>query len=130
MEEKKYVIKPEISVELTKEDIDDIMDTAMMGVTYWCDEAEVSEYLGEWASENIALGGTIRFHDAESDDAWDLDLEKFMNGFKLWIEKGYAHDGVIVDGDGSAKAIDCGCIDTLDADCIVQLGLFGELVYG
>lgn len=50
---KKYEIKAEIRVELTQEDIDDIMVGALEGgITYWCSEAspEGGEYLGEYAS--------------------------------------------------------------------------------
>lgn len=46
---KKYEIKAEIRVELTQEDIDDIMVGALEGgITYWCSEAspEGGEYLG------------------------------------------------------------------------------------
>lgn len=51
---KKFEVKVEIRVELTQQDIDDIMVAALEGgINYWCDEAAVEggEYLGKYASD-------------------------------------------------------------------------------
>lgn len=124
--EKVFTVRPEIEVRLTQQDIDDIMVAALEGgINYWCREAEVVEEkrCGDWGHEQIARGGALILHDAESSDKWELTLEKFLNGVKLYFELG-CH--VVVED----NAIDAGDIDANDADCIVQLALFGEVVYG
>lgn len=113
---------------LTEENIDDIMCTALEGgINYWCYEAEVvGNYLGDYASEQIARGGTLKLYDAESDDIWELDLKKLLDGFKLWIENGEDEYGALK-SDGS---VDCGEIDAAMADMIIQYALFNEIVFG
>ena len=90
-----YEIPVSLTVKLTEEDIDDIMVGALEGgINYWCDEAEVIEEkrVADWGHEQIARGGCLILHDAESDDKWELNLEKFINGVKLWIENGDAFE--------------------------------------
>lgn len=120
-------VHAEIFVKLTQEDVDDIMAGALEGgINYWCCVAEViGEYLGEYASEQISRGGKLRLHDAESDDVWELDLEKFTNGVRLWIENGDDRYGAVSDG-----KIDPCEVDGEMADLIVQYALFGEVVFG
>lgn len=117
-----------IEVELKKEDIDDIMCCALEGgINYWCNEAEVveGEYYGEFASEQISNGGSLRIYDMEEDKTYLLDLEKFIEGFKIWISKGYDRYGAV-----SGKEVDCCQIDAECADGIVQCALFGDIIYG
>ena len=125
MDEKKFTVRPQIEVNLTQQDIDDIMVTALGGgINYWCREAEVvGKYLGEYASDQISRGGSLILHDSESNDKWELTLEKFLNGVKLYFE------------DGCHVQVEDNCIDTFDidagdADCIVQFALFGKVVFG
>ena len=123
-----FFVKPEITIELTQEDVDDIMATALEGgITYWCDEAEVvgEKYLGDWASDQISRGGSLLLHDNEEDEKYLLNLTKFLNGFKLWVEGGYDQYGAIEKG-----KVDCGVIDAIAADQIVQLALFNDVIFG
>lgn len=124
-ESRKFDIVAEIKVNLTQQDIDDIMVTALEGgINYWCRKAKVvGEYLGECASEQISRGGTLVLYDAESSDKWELTLEKFLNGVKMYFEQG-CHVQV------EDNAIDAGDIDAGDADCIIQFALFGKEVFG
>ena len=128
MSEKKFEVVAEIRARLTQEDIDDIMVGALEGgINYWCREAEVvGEYLGEYASEQISRGGALTLYDAESSDKWTLDLEKFLNGVKLWLQNGDDRYDAL-QGDGT---LDTGEIDGEMADMIVQYALFGEVVFG
>lgn len=127
MAEKTFTIPVKMQIILTEEDIDDIMCAALEGgVNYWVGAAEVIEpYFGMYASEQIARGGTLLLHDAESDDRWYLTLEKFLEGVKLWYTSGMA--GNAVRGDGTVDTYE---IDGDGADAIVQLALFGEIVFG
>ena len=125
MSEKKFTVRAQIEVNLSQQDIDDIMVTALEGgITYWCKKAVVvGEYLGECASDQISRGGTLALHDAETTDIWMLNLESFLNGVKLYFE------------DGCHVQVEDGCIDTCDidandADCIIQFALFGEVMFG
>lgn len=125
MSKKRFTVRPQIEVNLTQQDIDDIMVTALEGgINYWCRKAEVlGEYLGETASDQISRGGILILHDAESAQTWELTLGKFLNGVKLYFEQG-CHVQV------EDNAIEIGDIDAGDADCIVQFALFGEAVFG
>lgn len=125
MNEKKYTVRPEIEVNLSQQDIDDIMAVALDGgICYWCRKAEVvGEYLGEYASDQISRGGALILHDAESAQTWELTLEKFLKGVKLYFEQG-CHVNV------EDNAIDTCDIDANDADCIIQFAVFGEVVFG
>lgn len=124
---KHFPITAQVTVDLTQQDIDDIMVGALEGgITYWCSEAEVvGEYLGKYGSDQISRNGKLILHDAESDDTWELTLEKFLQGFKMYLE----HSGAmcLLNGDG---AVDTGLIDGDAADSIVQYALFGDLVFG
>ena len=116
-----------INFKLTEEDIDDIMDAALYGINYWCSEAEiVGERLGYYASEQISRGGALKLYDVESDDVWELTLEKFLKGFKLWVANGDDEYGAL-QSDGT---VDTGEIDSAMADMIIQYALFDEIVFG
>ena len=125
MEREKFTVRPQIEVNLTRRSIDDIMGTALDGgITCWCRGVKVvGEYLGRYASDQISRGGSLILYDAESSDEWELTLEKFLNGVKLYFE------------DGCHVRVEDGCIDasdmdSVDADCIIQFALFGEMRFG
>lgn len=115
-----------INFVVSDEDIDDIMSAALDGgVTYWCGRAEVvGEYLGEYASEQISRGGALKLHDIEGDGVFELTLDKFLVGLRLWIENERAFELT------SAGRLDVGQIDAVAADTIVQYALFNDIVYG
>ena len=129
MDKNKDEVKAEINVILTKEDIDDIMCSALEGgICYWASKAEVVEEkrCGDWGHEQIARGGALILHDAESSDKWELNLEKFLNGVKLWLQNGDDWYGAL-QCDGT---LDTGEIDADMADMIIQYASFGEVVFG
>lgn len=124
--EKVHEVKAELHFKVTQQDIDDIMVSVLEGgINYWCRKAEVvgGKYLGEYASDQISRGGSLMLYDIESSDKWELTLEKFLAGLKMYVENGGA--GCVWD-----EAIDTGEIDGYAADNIVQYALFGELVFG
>lgn len=113
---------------LTVEDIDDITVCALEGgINYWADAADVIESLrvASWGHEQIARGGVLMIHDQEEDMSHELTLEKFLTGFKLWVEQGLDHYNAVC-----GKTVDCCEIDASCADNIIQLALFGEVLYG
>ena len=125
MSKKRFTVRPQIEVNLTQQDIDDIMVTALEGgINYWCRKVKVNgKYLGEYASDQISRGGMLTLYDAESAQTWELTLGKFLNGVKLYFEQG-CHVQV------EDNAIDTCDIDAGDADCIIQLAIFEEVVFG
>ena len=131
--EKKFEICIKTTVYLTQQDIDDIMLSAFEGgINYWCWRVVVQgDYLGEYDSEQISRGGKLAvwidepFEDDKT--CYMLDRDKFLAGFKLWLEKGGdSYDAI----DYSDGFVDCGQIDATCADEIIQYALFGEVVFG
>lgn len=112
---------------VSDEDIDDIMSAALDGgITYWCGRAKVvGEYLGEYASEQISRGGVLKLYDIEEPKAvYELTLDKFLVGLRLWIENERAFQLT------EAGRLDVGQIDAAAADTIIQYALFCDIVYG
>lgn len=121
-----HSLKISFSVDITQEDIDDIMCSALEGgICYWCFKAEVAgEYLGTYASEQISSGGTLILHDRESKEQYELTLDKFMNGLRLFLEGGHS-DLINIKN----NSIDPGDFDGDCADRIIQFALFGDTVF-
>lgn len=127
MSDKKFPVHVSYDVVLTSENTDDIVCTALEGgINYWCFRCEViGEYLGEWAHEQIARGGALRLYDSEEDKTYILTLEKFLSGFKMWLEYGDDLYGAV-----SKVGVDTTEIDACMADLIIQYALFGDVVFG
>ena len=123
------------NVHLTVEDIDDIVCTALEGgINYWACSAEVPAdcRVADWGHEQIARGGKLLIHVDEPFDEYDtevyeLNLENFLNGFKIWMNRGGFCSEILENCSGD---LDVSCIDADDADSIIQYALFGELVFG
>lgn len=123
-----YTVEINKKYTVTSQDVDDIMVTALEGgIGYWCRKATVvGDYLGEYASEQISRGGSLILYDAESNDHWELDLEKLLNGIQKTIEDGWFDDcDWYIDGE-----LDCCQIDGEIADTIVQFALFDDIIFG
>lgn len=120
-----------LNVRVTRQDVDDILVSALEGgINGWCRKAEVVEdtYYGEWASEQVSRGGSLRLYDKIEPSRLILTLEDFLYGLQLW-----AHDCApeyCFRKPGSVWFLECGMIDAIQADIIVQMAVFGELVYG
>ena len=115
-----------ITFVVSDEDIDDIMSAALDGgIIYWCGRAEVvGEYLSQYASEQISRGGALKLHDIEGDGVFELTLDKFLVGLRLWIENERAFELT------KAGRLDIGQIDAAAADLIIQYALFNDIMYG
>lgn len=129
MENKEFYIDIAKTVKVTAQDIDDIVATAFEGgINYWCGSARVvGDYLGEYASEQISRGGEVILTDFEDEEEeYTLTRSKLLKGIKLAIDRDYYSDYEWVYGD----ELDPCQIDAEVADTIIQLALFGEIVYG
>ncbi len=118
-----------INLEITGRDIDDIMATALEGgITYWCTRVKVKgEYLGEYASEQISRGGTLKIYDSEGEAVYELTSENFTRGLEKYL-KNPTYETLYIE-DGKYK-VDVGSIDACAADSIIQYALFDEIIYG
>lgn len=137
MDESKKVVRVltvSYPTRVTVEDIDDIMVSALEGgINYWCDCAEVIEEkrVADWGNEQIARGGMLRMHviepyDGKGTEWYELTLQKFLFGLRTWLE----FNPDVLEFKGNMYCIDCGKVDAIRADHIVQNALFGEVVYG
>lgn len=128
-------LRIEIGVDISDQDIDDIVATALEGgINYWCNYAEIGEkeYFGSYASDQISRGGTLKLYvdePYEDTDMYVLTLERMMHGIERYLtypNRPYE----IIANDAGRKVIDCENVDAVVADLIVQLALFDEIVYG
>ena len=121
-------------VEITVQDIDDIMSTALEGgITYWCCEAYPYGYNDgkqwpegvDYTSQCLSRGYDIALVDAEEDDENDIPVEYILTvsamirGIQMFCDIHHKHYNIIRED-----------YDASDADCMLQYALFGKLVYG
>lgn len=143
MEEKKCEIVAKVSAvqeyELTDEDIEDIMVTALDGgIGYWaCLDNTTSEfadqgdeYVETHAAKILMRGGTLCFIDDEewrdgNEVRYELTMDKLLLGIRKYIEEYNRYDAF-----GAHGEIDLCELDAMEADLIIQLAVFGEVVYG
>lgn len=107
----------ESKIEVTQEQIDDIMVTALEGgITYWCDEARIASSSNvddlDYLSQEISNGGVLELHDAEEDKWHRLDLNMVLRAL------------------GKQRQFDFEQYDALDVDNVIQQAIFGEVIYG
>lgn len=88
----------------------------------------VGEYLGEYASDQISRGGELILYDMETELTYTLTKEKILDGIKKYIAEGNVT--CITRSYEGNLSIDCCLVDGTAADCIVQLAVFGEIIYG
>jgi len=115
-------------LEISNQDIDDLMVAALEGgINYWCERVkiiEVNEKLhgnGEIiASDVISRGGKLKLFDAESEEEWELDREKFIKGLEKTMEWGdfYSVQHLMDSHDAET------------ADVLIQYALFDEITFG
>lgn len=123
---------------ITNEDIDNIMSSALDWISYWCDRVEVvGDYLGEYASEQISMGGELRFYPIEAitdndPEYFSLNREKLIKGICAWfdtVDDDARFEVINIDFTSYLLSLDTGYIDGPRADLIIQLALFGEDVF-
>lgn len=127
---------------LTAQHAADIMTNAIeaghYGIGYWCGEvdydnedlfAEIRDRMEEendiWPVYSVAeyfeRGGAMIIKDSESDDEWTVDLAKL----RVALENEnlpHASAARILQGEDAD--------DAADADLIVQVAIFGEIIFG
>lgn len=123
-------IRMEFEVIVTDEDIDDIMVSALEGgINHWCGRAEVvGKYLGEYGSDQISRGGTLKLHDIEDGTVYELTKEKFLKGLTEYLKEPTCGD--FLEFKDHKLVLDTCYADADVADSIIQYAVFGEIVLG
>lgn len=147
------ILKPTIQVKITKEDVLDIICSAVNGgVGYWGttsandeDYSEAKKHLVEQGADlkdvcyeevfaQILFDGkSLEITDIENDKKYFLSLEKLFIGLRKAIEEGYYphYNWFVPEGDGFGEwHLETSQIDSEVSDVIIQLAVFGQVVYG
>ena len=143
---------PQITIKVTKEDVVDILSSAIDGIYYWGRIVPNNEQYKEakkWIRENsepdyeicyeeviaqiLFDGKSVAVRDVEDDKESCLSLSNLSYGIQKAFQGGYYSDynWLVPDGDGSNKwHLEPYQIDAEVADVIIQLAVLGEIVYG
>ena len=143
---------PQITIKITKEDVVDILSSAMDGIGYWGRIVPNSEQYKEakkWIRENeepdyeicyeeviaqmLFDGKSITVQEIEDDKESWLSLSNLSYGIQKAFQEGYysSYNWLVPDGDGFGKwHLETSQIDAEVADVIIQLSVLGEIVYG
>ena len=146
---------PQITIKITKEDVVDILSSAIGGISYWgeivpndrqyeetkrwlLENAEPDYDDGEICYEEVVAqilfdGKSVTVRDIEDDKESWLSLSNLSYGIQRAFQEGYYSDynWLVPDGSGSNKwHLEPDQIDAEVADVIIQLAVLGEIVYG
>jgi hypothetical protein len=119
-----YNLTYEYNGQLTNEDVDNVLCTALEGgINYWTSTpVKVPEWPegAEYASDVVTKNKSIFIFD-EDEEVWmELNLEKTLMGIKTFL----------AGRDLACDFIQNGDYDAGDADLMIQYALFGKIVYG
>ena len=118
----------------TSDDLVNIICGALTGCSYWCDfdfeptdYAEAKQRLKDRGNNDICYeevlveilegGKSLWLKDTEEDEMYELTLDKLLNGIRDNCED-RPDDCDIDEGDDETM------------DCIIQYGLFGQILFG
>ena len=143
---------PQITIKITKEDVVDILSSAMDGIGYWGRIVPNSEQYKEakkWIRETeepdyeicyeeviaqmLFDGKSVTVRDIEGGQESWLSLSNLSYGIRKAFQEGYYSDynWLVPDGGGSNKwHLEPDQIDAEVADVIIQLAVLGEVIYG
>ena len=143
---------PQLTIKITKEDVVDILSSAIDGIYYWGRIVLNNEQYKEakkWIRENeepdyeicyeeviaqiLFDGKSVTVRDIEGDQESWLSLSNLSYGIRKAFQEGYYSDynWLVPDGGGSNKwHLEPDQIDAEVADVIIQLAVWGEVVYG
>jgi hypothetical protein len=109
-------------VNITIKMVDDILVAAFEGgINYWCREVIVADFKNQTLASNvIAAGGEIFLVPNEEDErSYRLTLDSFLKGYQAYCVLFEQSPSTVYENH-----------DASTADCIVQLAIFGEILYG
>ena len=148
-------INSQITIKITKEDVVDILSSAIGGIGYWGEivpndrqyeeakrwlreNAEPDYDDGEICYEEIVAqilfnGKSVTVRDIEDGKESWLFLSSLANGIKIAFREGYYsnYNWIVPDGDRFGEwHLETSQIDSEVSDVIIQLAVWGEVVYG
>ena len=148
-------INPQITIKITKEDVVGILSSAIGGINYWGEIApsdrqyeETRDWLrknaesdyddGEICYEEILAqilfdGKLVAIRDNEDDKESWLSLSNLAQGIQIAFREGYysSYNWLVPDGDGFGEwHLETSQIDSEVSDVIIQLAVWGEVIYG
>lgn len=123
VKEREFFALPDSGTQIRREEIDSILYTAFNagGIAGWADRIFASERKrkrGKKVYEHIGMGGSILIHDIIDNRLYLLDGKRLLKGIELYVGGGCES----IDNGELVKAVDIN-----DANCIVQLAIFGEV---
>lgn len=115
---KKYQVP--FNIEITQQQLDDIIDSAVNYCSHWCDYADIDKkpkIKTDYMSEVVTRGGTLKF---VIDESWIAGgkTEFVLTEKKMLKALAEYADPNFDDFDGPIS------------DCVLQIALFGEVIYG
>ena len=129
-----YEICANMKLKVSGDELDKILDRAFDGgIIHWCDMVKIKSqdsfyrcrlWQCECLSETVSRGATILLHCKESDEVWEIDREKLLLGLAKFMESDICRGIDTVDNELRTERI-----GIYDADKIVQLAIFGEIMY-
>ena len=148
-------VRPQITIKITKEDVVDILSSAIGGIGYWgevvpndrqyeetkrwlLENAEPDYDDGEICYEEVVAqilfdGKSVTVRDGEDDKESWLSLSNLAQGIQTAFREGYysGYNWLVPDGDGFGEwHLETSQIDSEVSDVIIQLAVFGQVVYG
>lgn len=108
----------DVEISLSPEDWEDVVDTAGYGIAYWVERAVVD-------SENL----TYRIEWFDGDDL-NSQIITLADIEKAWGKIVSGHIQVNSDIRSYLSSGDLGDVDADAADVLIQVALFGEIIYG
>lgn len=126
-----------VPIEITDEFVLDVIVTMFEGGSnYWIDHVECDiEHkpkgmpVSEWITKQILEMKEVMITDNEWHERVPFTYHKFIDGLKMWVKQ--FPDHVTFDSVDMGKTlIDSGNIDANEADLILQLAVFDEVVFG
>lgn len=132
MKTEKVALDCTYKIEITKQDISDIVETAFSDPYVWSGyctgyattDIPKEQYIGDY----IADGNTYILHDEEDDMDYSLTDTKIIMGIVNFFEdtNGY----FALEDFAWIKNGKLNMVDSIVADCIIQYAVFGDIVYG
>ena len=116
------------NLDLTDEDILDIMCAALGSIGYWCRSIEPVGSRSDESVPDVILDGTVVVKTVDDATVYELTREKLLNGIVDYLNSESCH--LEISREGNKISFDIGQVDDEVSDCMLQYALFGEVVYG
>ena len=129
-----FTVNIKIKLNITQEDIDDIVRTALEGgIGDWCRKVEVKgDYLGEYASDQISRNGILKLYGYKTDEFYLLTRDRLLKGIVKYCKNVQNLCDIIYVKDNPCEQeceLDCSMIDSVAADMIIQYAVMGDVIY-